>query len=267
MKNKKLKKEILKISEGVVATVTDIILLLIFYGLEAMINPPTPSGARKARKAAYKDWEHLDYEIIKRTIYRLKKKGLIQYAKETLTRPRITTQGRKRLEAILPFYDKKRVWNGKLYLVTYDIPKKQKSSRERLRYYLKKIGCGRLQNSVWITPYNPQEVLEEFIKRNNLEGAVIISSIGDKESVGKESLRELVARVYNLDELHGRYLDFNLKYHRIKKFKPRVRLEIISSFLSILKNDPQLPFKLLPPDWAGTEAYQIFQRALRAKVV
>jgi phenylacetic acid degradation operon negative regulatory protein len=151
--------------------------------------------------------------------------------------------------------------------VTYDIPQEQKNDRERLRYHLKKIGCGRLQNSVWITPYNPQTVLEGFIKQGGLEGAVIISSVGDKETVGEETLEDLVSRVYNLDDLHWEYLQFNKKYFRYKRFKPETKRQVIFDFLSVLKDDPQLPFKLLPEDWAGSEAYEIFKKATKGKAV
>jgi phenylacetic acid degradation operon negative regulatory protein len=167
------------------------------------------------------------------------------------------------LKTTIPFYNEKRTWDRKIYLVTYDIPEDRRKDRDILRNHLEKIGCGMLQNSVWITPYNPRGVLENFIEENSLEGAVITSEVGDKESVGNETLEELVARVYDLDELHGRYLDFNLKYYKIKKFKPETKQAAIFDFLSVLKDDPQLPFKLLPSDWAGKEAYQIFKKAKR----
>lgn len=267
MDNKKLRDEVLRISEGVVSTAMDITLLLTFYGLEAIMKPPTPKGAWQARGAAFEDWEQINYDAIKNALHRLKNKGLIQYTRETITHPRITKQGLKRLKSAIPVYDKKRVWDGKIYLVTYDIPKEQKNSRERLRYYLKKIGCGRLQNSVWITPYSPQSVLEDFIKQDDLKGAVIISSVGDKENVGEETLEELVNRVYDLDELHWQYLQFNKKYFKYKEFKPEMKSQVIFDFLSVLKDDPQLPFKLLPSDWAGTEAYEIFRKATKGRSI
>ncbi len=257
----KLAKEISRISERVVETAVDLVLLEIFFGMEAIFSPPTPGGAWEAYRKSYRDLDQFDYQTIKRALYNLKSKGLVQYTRETINHPRITDQGLKRLKAKIPFYDKKRVWDGKIYLVTYDIPEEQKNDRELLRHYLKKIGCGKLQNSVWITPYNPQEVLRDFVEKNDLEGAVVISAVGNRQNVGNESLEELVARVYDLDEFHGRYLDFNLKYYKIKKFKPEVKQTVVFDFLSILKDDPQLPFKILPSDWAGTEAHQIFKKA------
>jgi len=267
MKNKDLQKEILKISEGVVSTAMDITLLLTFYGLEATMKPPTSKGVWQARGTAFEDLEQINYDTIKNALYRLKNKGLIQYTRETITHPQITKQGLKRLKSTIPVYDKKRVWDEKIYLVTYDIPEERKSDREMLRYYLKKIGCGMLQNSVWVTPYKPRDVLETFIERNDLKGAVIISAVGDKENVGEETLTELVARVYDLEDLDGRYFDFNKKYYRFKKFKPEMKSQVIFDFLSILRDDPQLPFKLLPADWPGTKAYEIFKKASKGKLL
>ncbi len=256
-----MRDEVFRISERVVATATDLTLLLVFLSIEMATKPPTPRGAWQGQRAAYEDWEQLDYQTIKRALHRLKNKGLIQYTRETITHPQITKQGLKRLKSTIPFYDKKRTWDGKIYLVTYDIPEEQKKDREMLRYYLKKIGCGKLQNSVWVTPYNPRIVLENFVGQNDLKGAVIISAVGDKENVGEETLAELVARVYDLDELHWQYLQFNKKYYRYKKFEPKMKQQVVFDFLSILKDDPQLPFSLLPSDWAGKEAYQIFKKA------
>ncbi len=263
MDNKKLRDEVLRITEGVVSTATDVALLSVFFGLEMMFTPYSSKGAWETQRKAYEDWDQVNYETLKRAFYHLKSKGLIECTKDTVLQPQITKQGLKRLKTAVPFYAKKRVWDGKLYLVTYDVPEEQKKDREVLRYYLKKIGCGKLQNSVWVTPYNPREVLEDFVEKNDLKGAVIISAVGDKENVGDETLAELVARVYDLDELHWQYLQFNKKYYRYKKFKPEMKQQVVFDFLSILKNDPQLPFKLLPSDWGGKEAYGIFKKATK----
>lgn len=251
-KRHKLHKEIAELTEGVLETVTDLTLFFVFFGFGAAGKSPTSRGVWQAYDESFGTLEGLNYQIIKRTLYNLKSRGLIQYTQDTITHPLITKQGIKRLESTLPSYSEKRVWDGKIYIVTYDIPEEERGHRDELRKDLKKIGCGMLQNSVWITPYNPKGVLANFIKQRNLKGAVIVSAVGDKDSVGDETLQEIVSRVYKLDELHERYLEFISKYSKQKT--------TAFEFLSILQDDPQLPFKLLPSDWAGDDAYKIFKK-------
>ncbi|MBI3955532.1 hypothetical protein HY338_03740, partial [Candidatus Gottesmanbacteria bacterium] len=173
--------------------------------------------------------------------------------------PQITAAGRKRLKNMLPFYDKKIIWDGKIYLMTYDIPEIRKKDRELLRHFAKKLGMGMLQESVWITPYNPREVLTDFIKERNLKGAIIVSDIGKDGAVGDEDLKSLLARVYKLEELNERYLGF-ISDVKAKKLNDPVRQQF--TFLSILGCDPQLPWDLLPADWHGYEAYKVYKRTI-----
>src|SRR3989337_1644773 len=100
--------------------------------------------------------------------------------------PEITKEGRKRLRRLIPRYDEKRVWDGRMHLVTYDIPERRYSDRQLLRMYLKKIGCGRLQDSVWITPYNPVDIIRAFVEKHDLAGTVIVSDMGDGGAIGEE---------------------------------------------------------------------------------
>ncbi len=116
-----------------------------------------------------------------------------------------------------------------------------------------------LQASVWLTPYNPKEVLREFIEERKLAGQVLISDLGEDGSIGEEDLRELVVRVYNLEDLENRYVEFIQKWGGKKKLNDSEKTRIYFAFTSILMGDPQLPFELLPEDWAGNNAYKLFR--------
>jgi hypothetical protein len=76
---KELSREISRVSERVVETAIDLVLVQIFFCMEAVVNPPTPKGVWKARQKSFEDLDHLDYQTIKRALYNLKSKGLIQY--------------------------------------------------------------------------------------------------------------------------------------------------------------------------------------------
>lgn len=249
----------MELSEGVLSTTVDATLLLLFLSAEfGFGGKPGPGGVWRAYDKAYEDWGVVNYDSIKRALYHLKKKGLIKTIgwEDKLTR-RITKQGRKRLEAIAPFYDEERVWNGKLYLVTYDVPERQRDDRELLRRYLRKIGCGRFQDSVWLTPYNPTGVVRSFISDKDLSGAVVVSCVGKDGNIGQEDVKELAARVFQLDELNGRYVEYLQEFDGKEGFSES---QAIFGFLSILGDDPQLPFELLPDDWVGDKAYNFFKK-------
>lgn len=263
----KVKEKVAQFSEGVLANLTDLVLWGLFYGFELTTGGGGPNSrtAWKASQRAEEDLSAINYQQIKAVVYYLKKKGLITYIKEEkILKPQITAEGKRRLEALVPHYDKRRIWDGKIYLVTYDIPEEQRGNRDILRQYLRKIGCGMLQRSVWLTPYNPSGVLKEFIEEHGLSGAVIVSSLGKDGSIGKEDLSTLLTRVYHLDNLHGRYLDFISKYEDYqKKKKPFSKAKMSFDFYSILSDDPQLPFELLPDYFAGPEAYNLFRELLK----
>lgn len=244
------------------ATATDLVLAELFFAFEA-IEPGTsarPGDIWKAHYRSQEDLQKINYQTLKRAFLYLKKRGLIDYVKEdVLTLPKITEQGLERLNGLFPKYYEERPWDGKVYLVSYDIPEKQSGDRDKFREHLKKIGCGMLQASVWLTPYNPQEVLKEFIKERMLSGAVIISTVGKDGSIGQTPLKELVSEVYNLYQINEAYQDF------LHNFKRKRKDDIISSqaafkFFAVLDKDPQLPFELLPSDWKSDEAYELFKK-------
>lgn len=257
-RTRSIRKRILKLSEGVLSNTVDATLLLLFLSAEfGFGGKPGPGGVYRARDKAYEDWDVVNYDSIKRALYRLKKKGLVKtLGWGNKTTRQITKQGKKRLEAIIPFYDEKRTWDGKLYLVTYDVPERQRDDRDLLRRYLRKIGCGRFQASVWLTPYNPTGVLRDFIGDKNLSGAVVVSCIGKDGDVGQEDVKDLVARIFQLDELNDRYADYLEEFGGGGEFSES---QAIFGFLAILGDDPQLPFELLPDSWVGDEAYSLFK--------
>lgn len=266
--------KVLKASGGVVTYLADLLLFMVAYGVELST---AGYGSKAAGRAYTKTMQDL-YGIGERNSLRgfenLKKRGYIKYLRGK-SDIEITAAGKRRLRRAVPVYEKKRKWDGRLYLITYDIPESKKAIRDYFRSYLKALGCGMLQASVWITPYDPREVLRKVIcysrlrtrlraKRapyNRLEGEVLISYVGKDSNIAGVDFKELVRRVYQLDWLNKRYIEF-LK-SPLEKW-PRYR--VATAFYTILKDDPQLPFELLPKDWKGGEAYKKLSTLCRGVV-
>lgn len=264
MPKSELKEKVLDLSEGLLPKMTDVVLFCVFYGLELSLAGYGSKNAWRATTKASKDLKEFNYEIIRRALYQIKKRGLVTYIREeTYLKPEITKMGKRRLESLFPVFDEERVWNGKFYLVNYDIPTKKNPDRDTLREHLRKIGCGLMLHSTWIAPYDPRETLRKFIKERGLSGAVIISELGKDGSIGEIPLEEILERVYKLSELNDRYDDF------IEKYKNGVgessKTKMAFEYMSILKDDPQLPFELEPRGFLGFKAYKLFKKLVSPK--
>ena len=75
---------------------------------------------------------------------------------------KLTEKGRKALEAAERRNYKISIpkkWDGKWRVIIFDIPEKRKSLRNHMRTVLMRIGFVRLQDSVWIYPYNCEELV------------------------------------------------------------------------------------------------------------
>lgn len=255
MKKKSVTKELsraaLQLTEGLFAHSVDFGLWLTIY-VAAMSVPQSRNGqVWRAAREADSFLNQVNYEVIKNAIQTARKRGWVKQGRRGAI-PEITIEGKRRLNAILPHYDEKRVWDGKMHLVTYDIPETHRDDRWSLREYLRAIGCGTLQESVWITPYNPIDTLRDFIEERNLKGNVIVSDMGKDGSIGEENIRVMIVRVYKLEAINDRYgswLEAADDHGEIDHLA-------VVQYLAILKDDPQLPFVLLPPWWKGEKAYQ-----------
>ncbi|MBI4999305.1 hypothetical protein HZB97_00855 [Candidatus Gottesmanbacteria bacterium] len=246
-----------KISEDILASTTNIILYLFFLTSASFFKSPTSRGVYQTFAEADEIFAQINYQAFKRAFMALKKQRLLTVPKEGPLQVEITKRGRERLERILPHYEEKRPWDKKIYLVTYDIPIKRNKDRNLLRSYLRRLGCALLQESVWVTPYNPKKILAEFVRERGLSGVVLVSDLGLDGKIGDEDLKTFLGRIYKLGNLNYQYKEFLKEYLGKRKFS---LLEVSFAFNKILKNDPQLPFELLAKDWQGKKAYDFFLR-------
>lgn len=245
-----------KITEGFLERAVDAALIGIYFNLEF---PKYAQNQRwKLGRETEERLEEVNYQTIKRALLHLKRKGLVQTVRETSSLPKITKEGLKRLDSFLPHYDKERVWDGRVYLVIYDLPVSKNNERNVLRNILKKIRCGMLQKSVWVTPYNPTEILRGKLSDKGLGDLVLISSLGKDGTIGETGLSELLVNAFLLSEINEKYLDLINEYQGQKI----TRDQFIFRYLSILKEDPQLPFELLPEWWMGDKAYELYCKCI-----
>ena len=98
-------------------------------------------------------------EAIKSAANRLRKKGLVELKDGHYS---LTKSGEKTLEEwrLSKYQIKKpRKWDGKWRVIIFDIPEKKRGVRTEVREILKAAGFERLQDSVWVIPYDCEDVI------------------------------------------------------------------------------------------------------------
>ncbi|MCK4744990.1 CRISPR-associated endonuclease Cas2 [Candidatus Parcubacteria bacterium] len=68
----------------------------------------------------------------------------------------------------------KNKWDKKWRVIIFDIPEKKRSARDCFRGILLDLGFQKLQNSVWISPYDNFEEIQEIIKYYRIEQFVVL---------------------------------------------------------------------------------------------
>jgi len=184
---------------------------------------------------------------------------------------RLTSQGKEKIKRDFPLltFQKKR-WDGKWRVVFYDIPEKEKGTRDGLRKRLGDLGFGMIQRSVWITPHDFTKDMKEFIETNELKENVFILE-GRNLLAGDPKV--LAEKAWKLDKLDEAYEKLGEEIEKLKqmyvtlrdramqrkakstrtmqaKYDKEIR-EVRSRYLEILLTDPLLPKQLLPDDWLG----------------
>ena len=77
----------------------------------------------------------------------------------------LTPRGMEKiLQITIKRTDKKKRRDGKWQMIIFDIPEKYRKTRNRLRRALKELGYQKLQQSVWVCPYDVQKATERLIR-------------------------------------------------------------------------------------------------------
>jgi phenylacetic acid degradation operon negative regulatory protein len=152
-------------------------------------------------------------------------------------------------------------------LAVFSVPEDQRGKRHQLRSQLTWLGFGNLGGGVWLAPRRVLERGAEAVRRLQLEQYVDLFEAHYREF---DELRALVDRCWDLDRVGGLYAEFVetvtplLGRWRRSGTADRERLAFID-FTTVLHRwrkmpylDPGLPLELLPGDWRGTRAAELF---------
>ena len=131
-----------------------------------------------------KDYPEQNKQNLYSTIHYMKEEGYLKIV-EKLGRKRYisTLKGKTKILALIK-KDKK--WDGKWRIVIFDVPENKKKTRNKFRKSLFDLGFRMLQKSVWISPYNTADYVEELIEYYNAKPYIhylLVEELDDKDKL------------------------------------------------------------------------------------
>jgi phenylacetic acid degradation operon negative regulatory protein len=194
----------------------------------------------------------LDAQAVRSSVSRLKRRGMIAAERrDGAAGYRITAHG----EAILRAGDARifgRPREPGWLLVVFSIPESQRSLRHRLRSGLSGLGLGTVAPAVWIAPAH----VEGEVRR-------LVGDLGLADHVDLFAASPLgadAARWWDLDALATEYRRY------LSAWEPRLEeaggfadhIRHLDAWRRIPFHDPGLPAGVLPADWPGEHAWEVF---------
>lgn len=154
-KSKRKRQNIQKIVLGTVQAAGILSFSLLAPNALQVLEQVDPNFKKRKKNPKY---------TIDNSISKLLTKKLIAF--ETTSRGkciRLTPLGEKTLRELnfdrVHQQQRKKKWDKRWRIIIFDIKEERKHIRDKIRYQLERIGFYRLQNSVWVYPYNCEELI------------------------------------------------------------------------------------------------------------
>lgn len=170
---------------------------------------------------------------------------------------RLLTDGAAR---IYGFSAATRPWEGRWLVLLVSVPEARRQLRHRLRTRLAWAGLGSPAPGVWVTPDpSKQDEAADVIADLELTG-VASSFVGPFGAIGEQDA--VVAQAWDLAEVEAAYEEF---LDAFADADPGTPAEVLAHQIHLVHAwrrfpflDPKLPAELLPEQWAGTRAAELF---------
>ncbi len=178
----------------------------------------------------------------------------------------LTEKGDSVLADVLDFLpEEKSNWDGKWYMILFDIPEKERTTRQMFRLKLIDFGARMVQSSVWITPSQvAKEKFESVVEKTKFKDQVYYFEITNitPNTINVEKLWELkkVAKEYTSLFKHIDTATKQLKKDDLASYKAKC---YIVALALIARKDPQLPKEFMPASWIGNNVPKL-QTQLRS---
>jgi phenylacetic acid degradation operon negative regulatory protein len=147
-------------------------------------------------------------------------------------------------------------------LAVFSVPESERHRRHVLRSELTRLGFGMVAPGVWIVPSHPQDTTAETLRRLGLDG---YADLFRAEHLAFGDPAAKIRRWWDLDELERQYGAFIGAHEPALPEAPPSGREAFAGYVRLLTDwrrlpylDPGLPAELLPADWVGIRAADLF---------
>lgn len=211
----------------------------------------------------------VDETAVRSSISRLKRRGILEASRRdgaagyqlSADAVEILREGDERI-----FSRERPALDEGWVLAVFSVPESARQQRHVLRTQLTRLGFGTAAPGVWIAPAHLHAATTAMLHRLELDR---YADVFRAEHLAFGDLREKIAQWWDLEQLQRLYNEF-LRVHEPvlqrwrRRRSPRER-EAFADYIRVLTDwrrlpylDPGLPAELLPKDWAGARATELF---------
>jgi phenylacetic acid degradation operon negative regulatory protein len=207
----------------------------------------------------------VDEKTVRQTLARSSAKGLLDPEKVgRRTRWHLTPRARNLLregsQRIYSFHTREREWDQKWIIILIAIPEARRDARYSLRVKLSWAGFALLNAGVWVCPWTDRLAEAENVLEELSLTEVAHIFVGSLTDIDEQS--DLAAEAWDIPTVEAAYEHFeinhlgNLPQSDEDAFVQLTRL--VNDWRRLPLLDPDLPKELLPIDWIGNKAAQLF---------
>lgn len=164
----------------------------------------------------------------------------------------------------------RRPWNGEWFqIVIHDCAGRRDSDRQLIHGVLRWLGYGQISDCSWIHFIAKEHEFAQLAREN--VGTVDFTTLrSTSQNLGHDRrLAESAWQLHDLDIDYGQFIE--TFEPRCRAFSDRTpspevalieRLSVLNAFRHFVVRDPALPHDLLPRNWQGRHAHQIYEGLL-----
>lgn len=161
----------------------------------------------------------------------------------------LTETGKMEAYRQFPFFRlANKPWKGWWLVVAFDIPESQSRIRKSIRQQLLQIGFAQWQKSVYVSPHDISDDLNEIIKANNLQ-TLVVPMIAKRILAGDDWI--FAKTLFKIDNIAAGYQEI-IKTADKEIGQQKFRY-LMNRYLEILSSDPFIPIGLGPKNGYGRE--------------